>query len=160
MTDEWKQYKPKLPLYDILNKPGGVSVETALKRAETQLESHKAGALAAMMQTVLKLDARVKEGGAQAPGEIYTLSLDVLSIAGIYHPPICRAANSLCDLAQRMEAAGRWDWASVGVHVSSMRLLADMQDEAAPGVKAVLQGLASVVAKFPDPHPAEPRKAV
>ena len=155
---DWKQYKPKLALYGILDG-GGVSVDVALKRAEQAVENYRGQAMAALADAVQKLDLRAKAAGSADPVEIYALSLDVLNIAGLYHPSLCRAANSLCDLSQRMQAAQRWDWPSVAVHVSSMRLLADRADEADPAVQAVLTGLASVVAKYPDPHPAESRKA-
>lgn len=155
---DWKQYKPKLALYGILDSPKGVSIDVALKRAEQAKENYRGQAMAALAESVQKLDLRAKAGGEANPAEIYQLALDVLGVAGLYHPPLCRAASSLCDLVQRMQGASRWDWPSVAVHVSSMRLLTDRADEADPAVQAVLKGLASVVAKYPDPNPAEPRK--
>src|SRR5262245_9252100 len=94
----WKQYKPKLALYDILDKPGGTSVDDAMKRAERAMENFRPQALEQMTASIRALEAKVlAKGGADAPG-VYQLALDVLNIAGLYHPPICRVANSLCDL--------------------------------------------------------------
>jgi hypothetical protein len=153
---EWMQYKPKLALYDILDTPGGVSVDDAMKRAEGAVENYRGQAMAEMSRLIRALEqAAQTRGDADAKG-VYQLSLDVLNIAGLYHPSICRVANSLCDLAQRMAACGRWDWPSVGVHVSAMRLLTERTDQTDPATQAVLRGLASVVAKFPDPSPVDP----
>lgn len=156
---EWTQYKPKLAFYDVLDKPGGVSVDEAMKRAERAVENYRGQAMTEMGRLIGALEKGVQTRGEADAKGVYQLSLDVLNIAGLYHPSICRVANSLCDLAQRMSAAGRWDWPSVGVHVSAMRLLTERTDETDPAVQAVLRGLASVVAKFPDPHPAEPPRA-
>jgi hypothetical protein len=158
MTNAWKQYKPKLAIYDILDKPGGVSVDVAMRRADQAVENHRGQAETALTEAIQKLDALTRAGGTGKPDEVYELATFVLDIAGIYHPSLCRAANSLCDLSQRMQAADRWDWPSVSVHVSSMRLLTDRKDENDPAVQAVLRGLGSVVAKFPDPNPPDPPK--
>lgn len=150
----WTQYKPKLALYDVLDKPGGASVDAAMKRAEQAVENYRGQAMVAMNDSIRKLDQLT---AAKADtGSVYQLSLDVLNVAGLYHPSICRVANSLCDLAQRLQAAGRWDWPSVAVHVSSMRLLTDRADESDASVQAVLRGLATIVAKYPDPSPPAP----
>lgn len=156
---EWTQYKPKLGLYDILDKPGGVSVDDAMKRAERAVENYRGEAMAQMNGLIRKLEQGVQSRSEAEAKAVYQLALDVLNIAGLYHPAICRVANSLCDLAQRMSAAGRWDWPSVGVHVSSMRLLTERSDDTDPATQAVLRGLASVVAKFPDHNQAEPSRA-
>ena len=158
MSDGWTQYKPKLALYDVLSG-GGISVDVAMKRAELQMDSHRAQAMAALASSVQALEAAVRAGGAGRPDLIYTLSVDVLDVAGLYHPTLCRAANSLCDLTQRLEAAARWDWPSVGVHVSAMRLMLDRTGEGDPALQAVLQGLAAVVAKYPEPGPESPASA-
>lgn len=158
MSDPWKQYKPKLALYDILDKAGGVSVDVAMKRADQAMENHRASAKTALVDAVTKLEARVRTAGPPAAKEIYDLATFVVDIAGIFQPPLFRAASSLCDLTQRMEASGRWDWPSVAVHASTMRLLMDARDDKDPAVQAVLRGLGSVVAKYPDPTPPDPPK--
>lgn len=155
MSGSWKQYKPKLAIYDILDKPGGVSVDMAMKRAEQAVENFRGQAMAALGKSIDDLDAAARAGGAAQPERVYALSMDVLDVAGIYHPALCRTANSLCDLTQRMQGAGKWDWSSVAVHVSAMRLMLT-REENDPAVQAVLKGLGSVVAKYPDLNPPEP----
>lgn len=155
----WTQYKPKLQIYDVLDKPGGAGVDQVMKRAEQALENHRIQAIAALRETIAQLEAAARRADDASAARVYALSTDVLDVAGIFLPPLCRAANSLCDLAQRMNAAGRWDWPSVNVHVSAMRLLLDRTDESDPAVQAVLRGLGSVVAKFPDPAPPDPPRA-
>jgi hypothetical protein len=147
---EWTQYKPKLAFYDVLDKPGGLLVDEAMKRAEKAVENYRGQAMSEMGRLISALEQAVQSRGAADAKGVYQLALDVLNIAGLYHPAICRVANSLCDLTQRMDAANRWDWPSVGVHVSSMRLLTERSDETDPATQAVLRGLAAVVAKFPE----------
>ncbi|MGE0596247.1 MAG: hypothetical protein AB7P07_07775 [Hyphomonadaceae bacterium] len=158
MTAAWKQYKPKLAIYDILDKPGGISVDAAMQRAEQAVENYRGQAMSALGDAVAKLERSVRAADAERTEDIYAQSLFVLDIAGIYNPALCRAANSLCDLAQRMKTAGQWDWPSVAVHVSAMRLLMQRPDETDPAAQAVLKGLGSVVAKYPDPTPEPPPK--
>lgn len=158
MSDEWKQYKPKLALYDVLDKPGGVLVGDALRRAEAQVENYRGQANAALGASVAKLEGIVRAGGTPNLDEIYEQATFVLDIAGIFAPPLCRAAHSLCELVHRMKAAGRWDWPAIAVHVSTMRLLIGQKDDKDPGVVSVLNGLGAVVAKYPDPSPPDPPK--
>jgi len=157
MSDSWTQYRPKLALYDILDKGGGVSVATAMQRADAAVEVHRAEATKALTAALAKLDA-LGAARTQAPDEFYEHATFVLDIAGIFQPPLCRAANSLCDLVQRMKAAERWDWASIDVHLASMRLLAGKTNDKDPSVQTVLNGLGAVVSRFPDPSPPDPPK--
>ena len=159
MSDEWKQYKPKLALYDILDKPGGVSVEMAMRRADAALEHHREDASKALSLTMQKLDA-LTIARTLAPDQFYERATFVLDIAGIFQPPLCRAANSLCDLVQRMQAADRWDWPSIEVHLASMRLLMGKTDDKEPSVQTVLKGLGAVVSRFPDPAPPDPPRPI
>lgn len=156
MSEPWKQYRPKLALYEILDKPGGVSVDIALRRAQHAIEHYRGRANNALADKVSELEAIARTRGEANSEHIYELATFVLDIAGIFAPPLCRAANSLCDLVHRMSAAGRWDWPSVDVHVSSMRLLMDKFDDKDLTVLSVLSGLSAVVAKFPDPSPPDP----
>lgn len=158
MNDDWQQYRPKLALYDVLDKPGGVSVDTALKRAESAMENHRGQATNALTQRVQLLEsiakARTEEGAAQ----VYEISTFILDIAGIFQPPLCRAAHSLCELVHRMKAADRWDWPAIDVHIGAMRVLMGKMNDRDPAVLSVLHGLGAVVAKYPDPSPLEPPK--
>lgn len=154
--NDWARATPKLAFYDVLDKPGGLGVNDALKRAESALEGYRGQAAAEIRRLIGVLEVRVRARQEADARDVYQLALDILNIAGLYHPAICRVANSLCELAQRMSASGRWDWPSVGVHASAMRLLTDAADETDPAVQAVLRGLAAVLAKHPDPSPPDP----
>lgn len=158
MSDEWKQYKPNLGLYDVLDKPGGILVDHALKRAESAVENYRGRANDAMNDAVKKLEATVRAGGPPNLDDLYEQSTFVLDIAGIFAPPLCRAAQSLCELTYRMKAAGRWDWPAIAVHVSTMRLMVGQHNDKDPAVVSVLNGLGAVVAKYPDPSPPDPPK--
>jgi hypothetical protein len=159
MSDAWKQYKPDLALYDVLDKPGGVSVDVALKRADQAIENYRGQAMSALRGKMTALEAIARARAAPPDSEqVYELSVFVLDIAGIYLPGLCRAAHSLCELVHRMKAAGKWDWPAIDVHVSSMRLLLEMKEGADASAKVVLDGLGAVVAKYPDPSPPDPPK--
>lgn len=157
MSDAWKQYKPKLALYDVLDKPGGVSVDVALKRAENAIENYRGRATTSLNETLVKLERIAKARAEPNPDEVYELATFVLDIAGIFMPDLCRAAHSLCELVHRMKAAGKWDWPAIDVHVSAMRLLFDVKSDP-QAVQSVLTGLGAVVARYPDPSPPDPPK--
>jgi len=156
MSDQWMQYRPKLQIYEVLDRPGGITVEQALLRADAAMEQHRGKAVEALREAVERLESIVRERNLAHIDEVYTRSTFVLDIAGIFQPALCRAAQSLCELVHRLRALNKWDWAAVQVHVSSMRLLIDMPDAPEDSVKAVLDGLAAVVAKYPDLSPPDP----
>ena len=158
MSDGWRQYKPKLALYGILQTPGGLSVDDAMKRANTALDGHRAKASQAMGEALTKLEAIAQAREPDCADRCYELAAFVLEIAGILQPPLCRAAGSLCELVMRMKAAGKWDWPSVDVHVATMRLMSTKYDDADPTVQTVLKGLGAIVVRFPDPSPPGPQR--
>jgi hypothetical protein len=159
MSDAWKRYTPDLALYNILEKPGGISIDVALKRADQAIENYRGQAMSALRTKMTTLEAVARARAAPPDIEqVYELSMFVLDIAGIYLPALCRAAHSLCELAHRMRAAEKWDWPAVDVHVSAMRLLLEMKEGSDASAKVVLDGLGAVVAKYPDPSPPDPPK--
>ncbi len=147
---DWTQYHPKLKFYDVLDTPGGISVDQAMARADAGVDNHRGRAVTALKDAMRRLEQLRRAADPASHGEIYERAVFVLDIAGVYSPALCHAANSLCDLVHRMNGAGRWDWPSVEVHVSSMRALLDVKDERSPSVLAVLNGLSAVVARFPE----------
>ena len=151
MTDDWKRYNPKLALFDVLTTGGGVTVERALQRAETAMEHYRGKANTALEEEVVRLEAIVSAKSAADQERVYKISSDILSVAGMFQPPLCHAANSLCELSSRMRAAGRWDWPAVAVHVSTMRVLLGKRDDKEPQVVSVLKGLSAVVSRYADP---------
>jgi len=154
VKDSSKLVRPKAPFFDVLNKPGGVSLSTALNRAENALEKHRGDADNALNATIQKIEILARAREVERGQEFYDLSLFILDIAGLFQPPLCRAANSLCELVYRMRAAKTWDWSAVDVHVGALRLLNGRRSDKDADVISVLSGLGSVVAKFPDPTPA------
>ncbi|MES1200406.1 MAG: hypothetical protein ABUS57_03045 [Pseudomonadota bacterium] len=158
--DEWMHYRPKLQLYEILDKPGGITVETALRRADQAMEGHRGRANTALRETVEQLEKIARERGEPQPDQVYAHATFIVDIAGIFSPALCRAAQSLCELVHRLRALEKWDWASVAVHAASMRLILDMRPDMTASIDAVLDGLAAVVAKYPDPCPPDPPRPV
>ena len=125
--------------------PGGRTVAEALERAEKGLESHREAGLVTMGLKLAWLEAAVASRAADSTGEIYRVAADLLDMAGFFETgPFYEATFSLCDIADRMQAAGSWDWPSTEVHVRSMRLImADGCRESEPS-RTVLKGLLAV----------------
>lgn len=160
MSADWKVYSPKLPLYDVLTKGGGVTVEHALRRAESMVENFRGRAGEALEKELSALEALVNRREPEPADAIYKSAMEILNVSSMFQAPLCRAANSLCELVSRMRAAQRWDWASVDVHVASMRALLGKRDEKDPGVASVLKGLGALVGRFPEaPSEAEAARA-
>lgn len=149
MSEEWKRYHPKLAVFDILSK-GGVTVERALQRAESAVEHHRSKANLTLEDDLMRLEHIVTVKDRADQERIYKISTDILSVASMFQPPLCRAANSLCELVSRMQAADRWEWPPVAVHVGAMRVLLGKQDDRDPQVVSVLNGLGAVVSRYPD----------
>jgi hypothetical protein len=159
MSEEWKRYHPKLALFDVLTKGGGVTIERALQRAETAVEHHRGKANTLLEDEVLRLEAIVSGKSAADQERIYKIASDIISVANMFQAPLCHAANSLCELSSRMRAAGRWDWPAVAVHVGAMRALLGKRDVKDAQVVSVLNGLMAVVARYPDASASEAASA-
>ena len=138
---------PKLRLQAALGDPRGMRVDEAINRATTEMGTHSERAMIEIDRAISSL--RVHAGESQQapdPEEVYRLSEEVVDLAGLFAPALCRAAQSLCDLAAKRIGKGALDRAALSVHVESMLLLRMMgpDDERAA---AVLAGLHAVVAK-------------
>lgn len=138
---------PKLRLQAALGDPRGVLVDEAIDRATTEMGTHRESAMVEVDRALahLRALAHAPEPGSD-PEDIYRLSEEVVDLAGLFAPALCRAAQSLCDLAAKRRGKGDVDRAALSVHVESMLLLRVMgpDDERAT---AVLAGLHAVVAK-------------
>src|SRR5262249_16429862 len=120
-----------------------------MRRADAGLEAHRKQANAMIRLKLRELD-ELAQAHADDKAALYERAAYVLDIAGLFLPPLCRAAFSLCDLITRMQASGRWDWPSVDVHLAAMRLLLAKSDDKDPEVQTMLSGLGAVVGRHPD----------
>ena len=118
------------------------------------------GEAQAELQCMLKeVEARYAALGDTYNGdkldELYQIANRAIGVAGVAgREAVDVALVSLCQLLDYLKTAGRWDNASVEVHVQALRLLlaADPNDQQ---VAAILDGLKRVSALYAAPTAAE-----
>ena len=138
-------------LAKMVNQPGGMLVEDAVRKAETNLDTIKPVLaeeveknLAALLEA---LDSAVTRPDKPVLDEAYLRSNQVAGMAGLSGlAPLGQAAFSLCELLDKLGVAGRWNAEAVDVHLNAMRLLRRMP-EADKQTAHILQGLREVVAR-------------
>lgn len=142
-----RKYYPKLRLQAALGDPRGLLVDEAIERATAEMATHSEGAMLEVDRAIARMRALAAPPNAHLdPAEVYRLSEEVVNLAGLFAPALCRAAQSLCDLAAKRTGKGELDRAARSVHVESMLLLR-MMGPADERAAAVLAGLHAVVAK-------------
>lgn len=125
--------------------PGGRTVAEALARAESGLDSHREAGLATMADRLAWLETTVAARTPDSGAEVYRVAAELLDMAGFFETgPFYQATFSLCDIADRMQTAGTWDWPSIAVHVRAMRLILSAGCQSNTTSETILQGLASV----------------
>lgn len=136
-----------------IRRAGGRTVEQALEAAGAALDQHRDAAFAAIEKTLAKLEAAAgPERAGTTPDRIYDLSSEILDVAGLFGAqPVCEAAWSLCELADRLRTRGEWDWAGVDVHVRALRLCMGVPREAWSDLQSVLDGLREVTERVAKP---------
>jgi hypothetical protein len=135
-------------LAKVVAMPGGKRLADAVADADANLMSIKGSCLEALDVHL----ARIRElAGASAPSdaaldEIYSLSNEVLGIAGLFGmPDLGKAAYSLCELIDSRGGQG-CSRKALDVHIDSLRLL--RFGDAVPQAERenMIAGLAAVVA--------------
>jgi hypothetical protein len=73
---------------------------------------------------------------------VYEEASTILDIAGLFNKRmLCDACYSLCELVDRQRTHKRADWATIGIHVSSLRLLWTKDGVDPDSLKSVVDGL-------------------
>lgn len=104
--------------------PGGCSVQEAVRRANVGVEARRVDATRELSAVVGRLAALCQERSAAGEATVYDLATALVDVAGLLNTgAFYKVAYGLCEVADRMTAQGRWDWSSVEVHVSALRLL-------------------------------------
>lgn len=140
----------KSRLSALIDKAGGLSVGTARRQAEANLDLMKPRALAIIGERVEALNAlsAPKADDEVLPARIsaYRLSSEVIDAAGMFEMrDVCAAAKGLCDLLDAAGEAGPFDWRIVTVHAQSLRLLTTLPDDAKAEREAVTHHLRQVL---------------
>jgi hypothetical protein len=153
--------KPKAAFYEVetklktmVNRPDGIRVSDAVKKAEANVQSYKATGVASMDEKIAQLVEiceRMRSGVTEADErKVYLLSNDIFDAAGMFgEPELSEAAYSLCEMIGNRADRVPLSWDAVNVHISTMRLLRQSASDADPaGRHAVLQGLRKVTARM------------
>lgn len=129
--------------------PGGRTVEEALALAEKGLNSHREAGMSEISGLLTQLETASAEQPAGRQADIYQLAAQILDLAGFFETgPFYKATFSLCDIADRMQADGAWDWPSIGVHVGAMRLILSEDCQTNAMSETILSGLEAVRLRF------------
>lgn len=129
--------------------PGGRTIEEALALAEAGLNSHRQAGMSKISGLMSELEAASAQQAVQRQADIYPLAAQILDLAGFFETgPFYQATFSLCDIADRMQAEGIWDWPFITVHVGAMRLILSDDCQTNQTSEAVLSGLEAVRLRF------------
>jgi hypothetical protein len=135
-------------------KPGGITVEDALRRADASLETMRGSCEETIDQSLAEIDCRYgAAAGAMRAGEpfdaLHGLASKIID-ASIFAKAtdIDKAARAMCQLSRLCEARGAWDWEAVEVHIDALKLLRAMGAALGQAKRdAVLDGLRQVTLK-------------
>jgi hypothetical protein len=153
---------PKLRLTSQLREAGGVAVADALAAAAANLEELKPQAIITLQSTAADLMTAYQQlpasFDADALRNLYAVSARGVGSGGVAGAPAAdEALISLCDLLDYLGISGRWDMEAIGVHVSTLQLLAMGASGHTPsGVGELLAGLKKVTARYADAETSEP----
>ena len=141
--------KIKSTLARQLARPGGRTLAEAQRLAETGLQSHKAGVMEDLGRLIGQLETLCAAAAPEGRDRVYVLAAALVDMAGFFDTgPLYSAGYSLCDLSDRMQAAGAWSWPAVEVHVKALRLILAGGCKVGAESEVLLQGLRSVQAAF------------
>jgi len=132
----------------LIDRPGGLSVGTALARARENLaglEDEARALIAARIRELTAMPAETDGDEAQRIERAYGAVAAILDAAGPFGmDDLCQAAVSLCDLLDVAPRDQPYDWRIVAVHAQSMRLLAPDSDTDLDARAIILDNLRQV----------------
>lgn len=144
-------FKPDQRLASLLRKPGGISVEEAVARAERRVESVRQSCIDALDETIEQVAIEFQGERIEA---MFALASELFNISATFGlTELSEATRSFCDLllsAQGVEGAFRETQfrEAVRIHIDAMRTLRrpDLSGDAAAR-QAVVLGLRKVAEK-------------
>ncbi len=148
-----KKFKVETRLSKEAFRPGGLTVEEALRRADVSLEVLREPCEAVIDDALRQIEARFGPGAsgrADEPfGDLYQFGSRIVD-ASIFAKTtdIDQAARALCQLTALCEARDAWDWVAVDVHIEALRMLrAGGASISQKERQAILTGLKQVTLK-------------
>jgi hypothetical protein len=137
-------------LASLLRKPGGLTVEEALKRAERHLEAVREKSVSALDGMIEEVAQIAASKDADKLTIVKSHANEIFSLAGTFQlKELSEAANSLHELLIYGPQGEATPWSSIGVHVDALRSLRrpEMNGDLS-GRMAVVQGLRLVSARL------------
>ena len=147
-----KWIRKKSRLSKLISEPGGTTIGRALADAAKGLEPFRAESLASVGEAIAALESKAAapELSQDSLDEIYDLSAAINKAAGPFElNDICRAAFSLCDLADKLKGLNKFMIEPVRVHTHTLRLLFSNPDLPADAKEQLLSGLDRVLKRIP-----------
>jgi len=148
-------FKVKNRLAQHVVEPGGMTAGMANTRAARELAAQQGKSYEAIGETLETLEWLCQDKSAPMDS-VYDLSTSVLDIAGLFDDKLlCRAAYSLCELADKLRTQDREDWASIKVHVDGMRLIWNTEETGREALNAMVDGLWALTERLQIIEPGE-----
>lgn len=123
--------------------PGGIDPQTALLRAQTNIEAYRGSAMALIDQAI---DALVAAGPAIDARTAARLAESVRSLTGMFGLSVLeQSAGGLCDMIRALIERGAWDATAVRINVQALKLIRQHGDSEDLG--DILEGLRQLGAK-------------
>jgi hypothetical protein len=141
--------RPENRLSKVVFLPGGKTIAEALDDAQANLEEIRLQSLDLLrgkIEEIQALGKRAEKDPSEADIQgLYTLSSEVLDIAGLFGmPELGHAAFSLCELLDRLKSRKAWNWPAVQVHLHGLAILSDPDKTPPESRMSVVEGLRQV----------------
>ena len=145
--------RPENRLARVIFAPGGKTIAQALDDAQHNLDEIRGASLDLLRVKLEAIQALARQGQAAPTAAtaqtIYTLSSEVIDIAGLYDlAELGQASLSLCELIDRFGARKTWNWPAVQVHLHGLLILADPDKTPPEARHSVVEGLRQVNARM------------
>ena len=146
---EARTLKIKSPLSKQLAQPGGRTIADAERLADAGLQRHKADVMVDLERRIGQLETVCAAAAPDQQPQVYALASGIVDLAGFFDTgPLYSAAYSLCELCDRMQTLGVWNWPAVEVHVKALRLILAGGCTVGAESDVLLQGLSRVLTAF------------
>lgn len=135
----------------LANRPGGRKRADVVRAAETRVAALEGDYIAEADRLIERLNALTMAAGPDV-GAVYREAAALRGLGGTFgYILVSEVAGSLCDLADRLLAAGQVDRPSMLAHVQSLTLLHHrrVKGDGGAGEATLCDGLAKLVARWP-----------
>lgn len=137
-----------------LLESGGLRAEELLRHAEDNLQFMRPRCLNQITDLISQIVETYGAGcrtGDEPFAGLYALSAKIIDVsAPVVELEIDRVAFSLCELVDRCEGQGGWDWPSVDVHTDALQLFRLNGGDLPSHARArIFQGLSKLTERLP-----------